>query len=126
MDFYNGTNAKKKLSYNTINSKLNALARKGYLDKRVSDFGNLKEVNYISLKTKREDLSYNSLKNEKVLSLGEFLEMGFRTWLSCVPMKTEFFKLRNMVNDEEGEFERVEITREEAEKIILCKNMLPQ
>jgi len=107
MDFYNGANTNKKLGYNTINSKLNALARKGYLDKRISEFGDQKTVNYVPLKTKREDLSYNNTESETVLSFGLFLEKGFKSWLEHVPVETTYYKLRN--NEKvEGQFEHIQ------------------
>jgi hypothetical protein len=62
MDKYNEA-SKKKYSYNTINSKLNTLARKGYLDKHKSDFGDQKATIYAPLKLQREKLTYKGTEH---------------------------------------------------------------
>lgn len=121
VDSYNDSNQKKKYGYNTINSKINALARKGYLDKRPSEFGDQKTVTYVPLKLRKEELTYNPTEHENRESLSVFLAEGLKSWLSNVPLNSEYYKLSNRKNG--IIFELVEINRQEAEEKILCVNM---
>jgi len=121
LDRYNTVN-KKKIPRTTMNNKLNLLFKKGYLDKCRDSFNN-KQFRYIPLKTKKEELTpTNNTNSEIVLSTRLLLEKGLKNFFNHVTVDSRFYILKN--NNGTEQFEEVEITRQEAEEIILYKNGL--
>jgi hypothetical protein len=120
LDRYNTVN-KKKIPRTSMNTKLNLLYKKGYLDKCRDSFNN-KQFRYIPLKTKKEELTpTNNTNYEIVLSTRLLLETGLKIFFNHVTVDSKFYILKK---DGTDQFEEIEISRQEAEEIILCKNTL--
>jgi hypothetical protein len=111
---------KKKVASSSMVKRLNSLSSKGYLDKHYGNLNN-RDNRYTCLITKREDMLTYSANSEKAESLGVILEKGLKSFLKKVDINIHFYIIENIFGTDQ--FKLKEISREEAEKIILCINL---